>query len=87
MINYLSAADRGGRYFDMAAGKEGVNFMVVKALACHYNLLADNHIFVVHNTVKCEKTQPPFLRGLGGKEAVCEMVLQTSEAGERTSGA
>ena len=86
MVNYLSAADRGGRYFDMAAGKEGVNFMIVKTLACHYQLLVNNSIFVVHNNVKCEKFSPPFLRGLGGEEAVVEMTLQTSEAGERTSG-
>jgi hypothetical protein len=86
MVNYLSAADRGGRYFDLAAGKEGVNFLVVKTLACHYELLTNNHIFVVHNNVKCEKYQPPFLRGMGGEDAVCEMLLQTSEVGERTSG-
>ncbi len=86
MINYLSAADRGGRYFDLPAGKEGVNFMIVKTLACHYDLLANNSIFVVHNNVKCEKFQPPFMRGLGGEETVCEMMLQTTDAGERTSG-
>jgi hypothetical protein len=86
MVNYLSAADRGGRYSDLPAGKEGVNFMIVKTLACHYDLLANNQIFIVHNNVKCEKFQPPFMRGLGGEEAVCEMLLQTTEAGERTSG-
>jgi len=86
MVNYLSAADRGGRYSDLAAGKEGINFLVVKTLACHYNLIANNSIFVVHVNTKCEKYSPPFLRGLGGEEAVCEVLLQTSEAGERTSG-
>jgi hypothetical protein len=86
MVNYLSAADRGGRYSDLPAGKEGVNFMIVKTLACHYDLLANNQIFIVHNNIKCEKFQPPFMRGLGGEEAVCEMLLQTTEAGERTSG-
>ena len=86
MVNYLSAADRGGRYFDLPVGKEGVNFMIVKTLACHYHLLANNSIFVVHDNVKCEKYQPPFMRGLGGEEAVCEMMLQTTEAGEKSSG-
>ncbi len=75
MINYLSAADRGGRYSDLAAGKEAVNFMIVKTLACHYELLTNNQIFVVHNNVKCQKFSPPFLRGLGGEDAVAEMVL------------
>ncbi len=86
MINYMSAADRGGKYVELAAGKEGINFMIIKTLACHYELLTNNTIFVVHNNIKCEKFAPPFLRGLGGDEAVCEMVLQTSEVGERTSG-
>jgi len=86
MINYLSASDRGGRFLDLPAGREGVNLMIVKTLACHYELLLNNYVFVVHNRVKCEKFQPPALRGLGGEEAVCEMVLQTTEAGSRTSG-
>jgi len=86
MINYLSASDFGSKYFDIPAGKEGLNYMIVKTLACHYDLLTNNSIFVVHNNVKCEKFRPPFMRGLGGEEAVCEMVLQTTEAGERTSG-
>ena len=60
--------------------------MVVKTLACHYELLTNNQIFVVHGNVKCEKFQPPFVRGLGGEEAVCEMLLQTSEVGERSTG-
>ncbi len=86
MINFISVTDRGGRYFDLPAGKEGVNFIVVKSLACHYELLTNNNIFVVHGNIKCEKFRPPILRGLGGEEAITEMVLQTSEVGERTSG-
>ena len=86
MVNYLSAGDRGGRFLDLPAGREGVNLMIVKTLACNYELLLNNSVFVVHDVVKCEKFQPPFLRGLGGEEAVCEMVLQTTEAGSRTSG-
>ena len=70
---------------DLPVGKEGVNYMVVKTEACHYNLLADNSIFVVHGGVKAEKFRPAFVRGLGGEETVCEMILQTTEAGERTS--
>lgn len=86
MINYLAATGSGSRFFDLPAGKEGTNFMVVKTLACHYELLLNNSIFVVHNNVKCEKWKAPFVRGLGGEEAICEMMLQTSEAGERTTG-
>lgn len=85
MINFINRSDRGGRYFDLPVGKEGVNFLVVKTLACHYELLLNNEIFVIHNNVKCEKFQPPYVRGMGGEEAVTEMVLQTTEAGERTS--
>lgn len=86
MINYLAATDFGSRYFDLPAGKEGTNYMIVKTLACHYELLFNNSIFVVHNNVKCEKWKPPFVRGLGGEDAICEMMLQTSEAGARSSG-
>jgi len=87
LINYVSSTGGGGRssYMDLPAGKEGVNFMVVKTESCHYNLLTNNEIFVVHGGVKCEKFRPPFVRGLGGEEAVCEMILQTTEAGERTT--
>lgn len=84
MVNFISATNPG--YFDLPAGKEGVNFILVKTLACHYELLTNNQIFVVNNNTKCEKFRPPFVRGLGGEDSVCEMVLQTSEAGERTSG-
>jgi len=84
MVNFISG-DRGGRYSDLPIGKEGVNFLVVKTLACHYELLLNNEIFIVHNNVKCEKFSPPFVRGMGGEEAVTEMVLQTTEVGQRTS--
>jgi len=85
MINFISGS-RGGEYQSLPAGKEGVNYLVVKTLACHYDLLARNETFVVHNNVKCEKYRPPFPRGLGGVEAVVEMILQTTEAGQLTSG-
>lgn len=85
MVNYISRDDRGGRFLDLPAGKEGVNFLVVKTLACNYELLLNNEIFMVHNSVKCEKFSPPIVRGLGGEEAVAEVVLQTTEVGERTS--
>jgi len=85
MINFIGRDERGGRFLDLPAGKEGVNFLVVKTLACHYELILNNSIFVVHNNVKCEKFNPPIVRGLGGEEAVTEVVLQTTEVGERTS--
>jgi hypothetical protein len=85
MVNFLSRDERGARFLDLPAGKEGVNFMVVKTLACHYELLLNNEVFIVHNNVKCEKAQPPFVRGMGGEEAVVEMVLQTTEAGQRST--
>jgi len=85
MINFIGRDERGGRFLDLPAGKEGVNFLVVKTLACNYELLLNNEVFIVHNNVKCEKFTPPFVRGLGGEEAVTEMVLQTTEVGQRTS--
>ncbi len=87
LINYVSSTGGGGTtsYMDLPAGKEGVNFMVVKTESCHYNLLVNNSIFEVHEGIKCEKFRPPFPRGLGGEEAVCEMILQTTEAGERVT--
>lgn len=87
MINFISpTSSRGGEYQSLAAGKEGVNFVIVKTLACHYDLLVRNAIFVVHNNIKCEKFRPPIVRGLGGEEAVVEMVLQTVESGQLSSG-
>jgi len=86
MINFLGPGSSGGRYQDLAAGKEGVSFALVKTLACHYDLLARNDRFVIHNNIKCEKYRPPFVRGLGGLEAVVEMVVQTTEAGQLSTG-
>ena len=85
MVNFIGRDERGGRFLDLPAGKEGVNFLVVKTLACNYELLLNNEIFVVHNNVKCEKFNPPIVRGLGGEDVVSEVVLQTVEVGERTS--
>lgn len=86
MINFINPSESGGKYVDLPAGREGVNFAVVKTLACHYDLLARNSIFIVHNHVKCEKFRPPFVRGLGGEEAITEMIIQTTEVGEISSG-
>ena len=86
MVNFINPSASGGKYTDLPVGREGVNFAIVKTLACHYNLLARNSIFVVHNNVKCEKFRPPFVRGLGGEEAIVEMVVQTTEAGEISTG-
>jgi len=86
MINFVSGRGPQGEFITLPAGKEGENLVIVKTLACHYELLENNNIFVIHNNVKCEKFNPPILRGLGGEEAVVEVILQTSEAKERTSG-
>lgn len=85
-INFLGSGSRGGEFQSLPAGKEGVNFVLVKSLACNYDLLARNSIFVIHNNIKCEKYRPPFVRGLGGVEAVVEVLLQTVEAGQLSSG-
>jgi len=86
MVNFLSAADdRRGGFVQLAAGKEGKNTVLVKTLACHYELLLNNEIFMIHNGVKCEKFSPPIVRGLGGVEAVTECLMQTVEVGHRTS--
>ncbi len=86
MINFVSGRGESGRFIELPAGKEGENLVIVKTLACHYELIENNNIFVIHNNVKCEKFNPPILRGIGGEEAVVEIILQTSEAKERTSG-
>ena len=86
MVNFISPNDSGSKYADLPAGKEGVNFAVVKTLACYYDLLARNDTFVVHNNIKCEKYRPPIVRGMGGSEAVAEVILQTTEAGELSTG-
>jgi hypothetical protein len=86
MINFLSAADfRRSGFVQMAAGKEGKNTLLVKTLACHYELLLNNEIFMVHNGVKCEKFTPPIVRGLGGVEAITECAMQTTDIGQRTT--
>lgn len=74
-----------GGFMNLPAGKEGSNLVLIKTHACHYELLLNNHIFVIHEGVKCEKFRPPIVRGLGGEEAIAEMWLLTSEIGERTS--
>jgi len=87
MVNFFSGTGaRRGLFMSTAAGKEGMNLVVVKTLACHYELMHNNETFFIHNNVKCVKFKPPFLRGLGGEETVCETVLQTADEGQRTSG-
>ena len=86
MINFIRPGDSGGKYYDLPAGKEGVNFAVVKTLACYYDLLVRNDVFVIHNNIKCEKYRPPLVRGLGGEEAVVELIIQTAEAGQLATG-
>ena len=86
MINFFSASDdRQGGFVQMAAGKEGKNSLLVKTLACHYELLLNNEIFMVHGGIKCEKFTPPIVRGLGGVEAIAECVMLTVEIGQRTT--
>ena len=87
MINFISGTSiRTGGFLSTAAGKEGTNLIITKTLACHYELLLNNEVFFIHEKVKCVKFKPPFLRGLGGEEAVCELILQTADEGQRTSG-
>lgn len=86
MVNFFSPADdRGGGFVQLAAGKEGKNTLLIKTLACHYELLLNNEIFMIHNGVKCEKFSPPIVRGMGGVEAVAECWMQTAEVGQRAS--
>ncbi len=86
MINFVGSGGSGGNFKDLPAGKEGTNFLIVKTLACHYDLIARNAIFVVHGNIKCEKSRPPLVRGLGGEETVAEVLLQTTEAGQLSTG-
>lgn len=86
LINYFALRSKDGSYRDLPAGKEGTNHIQVKTLECYYNLLRDNHDFVVYDGIKCQKFIPPFVRGLGGDNAVCEMWLETEESGEGTLG-
>ncbi len=84
MVNFLSPSDdRGGGFVQLAAGKEGKNTLLVKTLVCHYELLLNNEIFMVHGGIKCEKFSPPIVRGLGGEDAITECWMQTTEMGQR----
>lgn len=85
LINFLDTT-QAAQFLSTAAGKEGLNLAEVKTLACHYDLIERNDIFVIHSNIKCEKFRPPFVRGLGGDEAVCVVILQTTEAGQLASG-
>ena len=86
MVNFLSPTDdRRGGFVQMAAGKEGKNTLLIKTLACHYELILNNEIFMVHNGIKVEKFSAPIVRGLGGVEAIAECYMQTVEIGQRTS--
>jgi hypothetical protein len=85
MVNFVSVTEKS-EFQNLPAGKEGVNYLLVKTLACNYDLVARNSIFVVHNNIKCEKFKPPIVRGLGGEEAITEVMLQTTEAGQLATG-
>ena len=87
MINFMSpSSSRGAEFLSSAAGKEAQNFLVVKTHACHHDLLVDNEVFFVHGNIKCTKFRPPILRGLGGDEAVAEIMLQTADEAQSKSG-
>lgn len=87
MVNFLSGiGSRESSYSSLPAGREGMNLVVVKTLACHYELLLNNEVFFIHNNVKCVKFKPPIVRGLGGEEVVCETIMQTADEGQRTTG-
>jgi hypothetical protein len=86
MVNFFSETGRRGQFMSEAAGKEGVGLVIIKTMSCNYNLLLNNEVFFINNNVKLSKFKPPFLRGLGGEDAVCETLMQTVEEGQRTSG-
>lgn len=87
MVNFFSGTGlRRGLFVSTAAGKEGMNLLVIKTLSCHYELLLNNEVFFIHNNIKCVKFKPPFLRGLGGEDVVCETIMQTADEGQRTTG-
>lgn len=86
MINFFSETGRRGQFLSLPAGKEGVSLVIIKTLACNYEVLLNNEVFFIHNNVKLSKFKPPFLRGLGGDDAVCEVLMQTVDEGQRTSG-
>lgn len=86
MVNFVRPGDSGAKYYDLPAGKEGVNFAIIKTQVCFYDLLARNDTFIIHNNIKCEKYRPPMVRGLGGDPSIVEMVVQTTESGELVSG-
>ena len=86
MINFFSETGRRGQFLSLPAGKEGVSLVIIKTLACNFELLLNNEVFFMHNNVKLAKFKPPFLRGLGDEDAVCEVLMQTVDEGQRTSG-
>ncbi len=86
MVNYISPLEaRGDGYVNLPAGREGTNRLLIKTNPCHYELITQNDTFVVHNGIKCHKLIPPFMRGLGGIDAILEFWLETSDTGDRTS--
>jgi hypothetical protein len=86
MINFFSETGRRGSFMSEAAGKEGVSLVIIKTLPCNYKLLLDNEVFFINTNIKLGKFKPPFLRGLGGEDAVCETLMQLVDEGQRTSG-
>jgi hypothetical protein len=86
MINFFSETGRRGQFLSLPAGKEGLSLVIIKTLACNYEVLLNNEVFFIHNNVKLSKFKPPFLRGLGGDDAICEVLMQTVDEGQRTSG-
>jgi hypothetical protein len=86
MVNFFSETGRRGSFMSEAAGKEGVSLVIIKTLPCNYELLLNNEVFFINTNVKLGKFKPPFLRGLGGEDAVCETLMQLVDEGQRTSG-
>jgi len=86
MVNFFSETGRRGSFMSEAAGKEGISLVIIKTLPCNYKLLLQNEVFFINSNVKLAKFKPPFLRGLGGEDAVCETLMQLVDEGQSTSG-
>lgn len=86
MVNFFSETGRRGSFMSEAAGKEGISLVIIKTLPCNFELLTNNELFFINTNVKLVKFKPPFLRGLGGEDAVCETLMQLVDEGQSTSG-
>jgi len=83
-IKALVKWNPGGTIENIPIGREGAPLVRIKAKRTEYDHILSAEYFVVDG-VRCEKVQPPTIRGLGTEEVLVTVLLVAVEPGSSVS--